>query len=101
MRNVLIWFKRHLLAIGCIMIVLSGIAFALIYKINQNQPPGKITVNKNGVEIVLQSAPIGIWIVIAIVLGAGGIWLIGYTLLRRRDEKNTLDEQFKDMMKRK
>ena len=100
MRNVLIWLKRHMIAIGCMMIALSGIAFAIIYKVNQNQPPGTITAGKSGVSIVLQSAPIGVWVVLAIALGAGGICIAGYSILRHRDDKDALDKQFKKMVRK-
>jgi len=101
MRNILIWIKRHYTAIGCLMVALSGVAFAIIYKVNQSRPPGEISVGESGVRILMSAAPVGVWIVLAVVLGAGGIALAGYSTIRKRDDKDALDRQFKDMIEKR
>lgn len=101
MRNLLAWIKRHLTAFGCVFMALSACGFAIIYKVNQSRPPGEVSVTESSVYIALQSAPVGVWIVLSICIGSAGIILVGYSMLKRRDAKDALDKGFEKLLKRK
>jgi len=81
--------QRHLLAIGIVLIALSVCLFCII---GYNNYAPTISVSAEGVIISLSSTRIGVLAFLAVILGACGIGIGGYSIIRRKADRRELDE---------
>jgi hypothetical protein len=79
---------KKILASGIIAIIVSAAAFVGAYK--SHHPP-TLAINDGEILIYL-SHGVGVWMVLAVVLGAAGIVLTGYYIMRHREDEKRLDD---------
>lgn len=81
--------KRHYLAIGIILVIASICVFCIIGYTNTAPT---VSATADGVKIVLSSTRLGVLAFLAVFLGAGGIGLGGYSIKRKKADREELDK---------
>lgn len=81
--------RRHLLAVGVILVIA---AVCLFFIISYSHSPPVISVADGEVIINLTTSRLGALALLAVSLGALGIGVGGYSIMRRKADKREMDE---------